>query len=154
MLENRPERRNTGAILLQLTTSYKVEGANMLHPSDELRHPDIVMTPLRPFARLRALRTREQRPQVLCTRHVHGVKSGRSAKNMNQKNTKKSPIHENANANITCDFGDGDFSRLGVAYQTHVIHNYLDYIKIPKLDMVLHLPCTVYVTERELQGVH
>ena len=36
MLENRSERRNTGAILLQLTTSYKVEGANMLHPSDEL----------------------------------------------------------------------------------------------------------------------
>ena len=31
---------------------------------------------------------------------------------MNAKNTgKKSPIHENANANITCDFGDGDISR-------------------------------------------
>ena len=28
---------------------------------------------------------------------------------MNAKNTKKSPIHENAN--ITCDFGDGDISR-------------------------------------------
>ena len=27
---------------------------------------------------------------------------------MNAKNTKKSPIHENADANITCDFGDGD----------------------------------------------
>ena len=25
---------------------------------------------------------------------------------MNAKNTKKSPIHENADANITCDFGD------------------------------------------------
>ena len=24
---------------------------------------------------------------------------------------KKSPIHENADANITCDFGDGDISR-------------------------------------------
>ena len=39
---------------------------------------------------------------------------------MNVKNTKKSPIHENADANITCDFGDGDISRLGVAKQTHV----------------------------------
>ena len=32
-------------------------------------------------------------------------------KTMNGKNTKKSPIHENADANITCDFGDGDISR-------------------------------------------
>ena len=30
---------------------------------------------------------------------------------MNAKNTKKSPIHENADTNITCDFGDGDISR-------------------------------------------
>ena len=27
---------------------------------------------------------------------------------MNAKNTKKSPIHENADANITCYFCDGD----------------------------------------------
>ena len=44
---------------------------------------------------------------------------------MNPKNTKKSPIHENADANITCDFGDSDISRLGVAYLTHVIHTSL-----------------------------
>ena len=50
---------------------------------------------------------------------------------MNHKNTKKSVIHENANANTTCDFGDSDISRLGVAYltvthviHTHVIHTY------------------------------
>ena len=31
---------------------------------------------------------------------------------MNPKNSrKKSPIHENADANKTCDFGDGDISR-------------------------------------------
>ena len=31
---------------------------------------------------------------------------------MNPKNSrKKSPIHENAAANISCDFGDGDISR-------------------------------------------
>ena len=30
---------------------------------------------------------------------------------MNAKNTKKYQIHENADANITCDFGDGDISR-------------------------------------------
>ena len=30
---------------------------------------------------------------------------------MNPNNSKKSPTHENADANITCDFGDGDISR-------------------------------------------
>ena len=30
---------------------------------------------------------------------------------MNPKIRKKSPIHENPDANITCDFGDGDISR-------------------------------------------
>ena len=29
---------------------------------------------------------------------------------MNPKNSKTSPIHENADTNITCDFGDGDIS--------------------------------------------
>ena len=43
---------------------------------------------------------------------------------------KRSPIHENADANIACDFGDGDISRLGVAYLRHMIHRYLDYIKM------------------------
>ena len=32
-------------------------------------------------------------------------------KTMNAKITKKSPIHENADANITCNFGDSDISR-------------------------------------------
>ena len=53
----------------------------------------------------------------MCTR---GVKSGLCVENMNPKNTKKSPIHENADADITCEFGDCDISRLGVANQTHV----------------------------------
>ena len=44
---------------------------------------------------------------------------------MNHKDTKKSAIHENADASITCNFGDGDISRLGVAYLTHVIHRYI-----------------------------
>ena len=48
---------------------------------------------------------------------------------MNPKNTNKSPIHENADANITCDFGDGNISRLGGAYLTHVIHRSL----VPRL---------------------
>ena len=43
-------------------------------------------------------------------------------KSMNPKNTKKSAIHENADANITCNFRDSDISRLGVAYLTHAIH--------------------------------
>ena len=53
----------------------------------------------------------------MCTRRV---KSGRCVKSMNPKNMIKSPIHENADAIITCDFGDSDISRVGVAEQTHV----------------------------------
>ena len=52
---------------------------------------------------------------VRCTSSLHAYsyiqQSGRSIKSMNAKNTKKSPIHENADANITCYFGDGDISR-------------------------------------------
>ena len=41
---------------------------------------------------------------------------------INPKNTKKAAIHENGDANITCNFRDGDISRLAVAYLTHAIH--------------------------------
>ena len=72
-----------------------------------------------PIAKLRTCRSRGPPAGVkcMCTRRV---KSGHCVKSLNSKNTKKSPIHENADANITCDFGDGDISRLGVANQTHV----------------------------------
>ena len=42
-------------------------------------------------------------------------------KTMNAKNPKKSPIHENADVNTTCDFGDGDVTSavLGVGCHTH-----------------------------------
>ena len=43
--------------------------------------------------------------------HIQIFNSGRSGKSLNAKNTKKSQIHENADVNITCDFGDGDISR-------------------------------------------
>ena len=48
-----------------------------------------------------------------CLRHhgaygMHIQQSGRSLKAMNAKNTKQSPIHANADANITCGFGDPD----------------------------------------------
>ena len=58
---------------------------------------------------------------------------------MNAKNTKKSTIHENADASITCDFGDGDISRSRSRFtharthaRTHTRtarqpHRYLDY---------------------------
>ena len=45
-------------------------------------------------------------------------KSGRNLQTMNARNTKKSPIHENADANITCDFGDGEIIR----YRSRFIH--------------------------------
>ena len=53
---------------------------------------------------------------VRCISSLHAYsyiqQSGRSVISTNAKNTKnKSPIHENADANITCDFGDGDISR-------------------------------------------
>ena len=51
---------------------------------------------------------------VICISSLHAYsyfqQSGRSVKTMNAENTKKSPIHENADTNITCDFGDGDIS--------------------------------------------
>ena len=53
-------------------------------------------------------------PSAACSLHVYSYiqQSGRSVKSMNAKNTrKKSPIHENADAYITCGFGDGDISR-------------------------------------------
>ena len=42
--------------------------------------------------------------------HIH-ISGRTSVKTMNAKHTKKLLIHENADANITCDFGDGDISR-------------------------------------------
>ena len=52
---------------------------------------------------------------VSCISSLHAYsyiqQSGHSVKTMNAKNTKKSLIHENADVNITCDFGDGNISR-------------------------------------------
>ena len=57
---------------------------------------------------------------------------------MNAKNTKKSPIHENADANITCDFGDGDISscrsRLPHAHthtHTHIVSSIIVRFMVP-----------------------
>ena len=54
-----------------------------------------------------------QSPPSATSVHAHSYiqQSGRSVKTVNAKNTKNSLIHENADANITCDFGDGDISR-------------------------------------------
>ena len=44
--------------------------------------------------------------------HIHIFNKAKYVlKSMNAKNTKKSQINENADANITWDFGDGDISR-------------------------------------------
>ena len=48
---------------------------------------------------------------VHCMHHNNIQQSGRSVKIMSAKIRQKSPIHENADSNITCDFGDGDISR-------------------------------------------
>ena len=69
---------------------------------------------------------------------MHIQQMGRKLETINGKNTKKSPIHENADANITCDFGDGDISRLGVANQKHGhIHSSLPRLY---LDLSCNLP--------------
>ena len=66
----------------------------------------------------------DSQPPIADTAAVNQTRH--NLKNMNPKNLrKKSPIHENVDANITCDFGDGDISRLGVAYLTHVTHVYM-----------------------------
>ena len=59
---------------------------------------------------------------------------------MNAKNTKKSQIHENADANITCDFGDGDISRIksrlpqGHIVSSIIVRSFLyDFIIAPLL---------------------
>ena len=43
-----------------------------------------------------------------CSLHAYSYiqQSGHIVKTMNAKNTKKSPIHDNADTNINCDFGD------------------------------------------------
>ena len=61
---------------------------------------------------------------------------------MNPKNSKKWPIHENADANITCDFGDGDISRsrsfLSNTCDT-CIHTYIvSSIIVRWLPLILH----------------
>ena len=68
---------------------------------------------------------------------------------MNGKNTKKSPIHENADANITCNFGDGDISRLGVANQTRLQTNIVTsiifrFIRLTNYLLKLNFNCFRY----------
>ena len=74
-----------------------------------------------PIARLYTRRSRAPSVGVkcMCTRCVKKVAV--ALKVRIPKIRKKSLIHENADANITCKFGDSDISRLGVAnHQTHV----------------------------------
>ena len=51
--------------------------------------------------------------------------SGHSVKTMSAKNTKKSPILENADANITCHFGDGDISSFGSRLTHRSTHGHI-----------------------------
>ena len=56
---------------------------------------------------------------------------------MNAKNKKKSPIHENADANITYDFGDGDISRSRSRLPHSYIHTYI------VSSIILRLSCLI-----------
>ena len=70
---------------------------------------------------------------VSCINSLHAYsyiqQSGHSVKTMNAKNTKKSQVHENADANITCYFGDDDISRFRSRLpHTHIVSsNYTIY---------------------------
>ena len=79
------------------------------------------MTPLRPMARLHMHGTRAQPHDLHAKFHFMHLKLAVTQKNINPKNTNKSAIHENADANITCDFCDSDISRLGFGYLIHAI---------------------------------
>ena len=59
------------------------------------------------------IRPHNHRPlhQFIACIFIYSTKWPYSVKSMNAKNTKKSPIHENADAKKTCDFGDGDINR-------------------------------------------
>ena len=65
---------------------------------------------------------------VRCISSLHAYsyiqQSGSSVKSMNAKNTKKSAIHENADTNITCDFGDSDISRSRLAEYMYILLQY------------------------------
>ena len=63
---------------------------------------------------------------------------------------KKSPIHENADANITCDFGDGDISRSKSRFtHTHIAssiivrysksHDAFDAQQLDQLDKTIEM---------------
>ena len=74
-------------------------------------------------------------PICICALHAYSYiqQSGRSVKTMNAINTKKSPIHENADTNITCEFGDGDInccrSRLPASHiVSSIIVRYFDFL--------------------------
>ena len=56
-----------------------------------------------------------------------------------QKYEKKSPIHENADANITCDFGDGDISRS----RSRFTHTRIARSIIVRYVLYLHRLCNV-----------
>ena len=51
---------------------------------------------------------------------------------MNAKKTKKSQIHENADVNITCDFGDSDISRCRSRLPaSHIISSIIVRLRLP-----------------------
>ena len=71
--------------------------------------PVVISNGLRAAISLECLRHTGRRSVLHAYSYIQ--QSGRNLKSMTAKNTKKSPIHGNAEANITCEFGDGDISR-------------------------------------------
>ena len=66
-------------------------------------------------------------------------------KTMNAKNTKKSPIHENADANTTGAFGDGDISRS----RSRFTHTHIASSIIVRLSIYIPLLPSVFYPMRK-----
>ena len=69
---------------------------------------------------------------------------------------KKSPIHENVDANITCDFGDGAVSRSRSRLPTYIFYNPFDSV-IKEAELIVHtvslINCFRRAIHKKLQNV-
>ena len=69
-------------------------------------------------------RAPRERPQDFTRSLISRILTRHNLKKYKSKKyEKKSAIHDNADANITCNFRDSDISHLRVAYLTHAIHS-------------------------------
>ena len=74
--------------------------------------------------------------------HIHIFNKVAVRKNYECQKYEKSPIHENADANITCDFGDGDISRS----RSRFTHTRTDRRIASSIIVRLYITTEIYIT--------